>query len=1151
MPVIPIHDEEDDDDWAFDDEEEDPELQQILQNGVSSKRQRTLDGNIVPTITSVQQLPKPIPVNIPSHHPIDYENLKTYIYPTNFQIRDYQYNIVQRAFYDNLLVALPTGLGKTFIASTVMLNFLRWFPQSKIIFMAPTRPLVAQQIKACCSITGIPSSKVAILLDKTRKNREEIWDTRQVFFTTPQVVENDLARGILNPKSVVLLVIDEAHRARGNYSYNNVVKFLSRFNNSFRILALTATPAGDVEGVQDIIDNLKISKVEVRTEHAIDITKYMKRKQIVKRTVNASSEIQELIGLLATAISPVLKSANERGVFDITDPTRINHFQCMEASRKVTMNRTMPSGLKWSNFYMLQLLGVVGQCYRRLNIYGVRSFYTYFNEKYNEFKGKKSKSQINSDFYFSDEIKQVLKRSDEVLKGKGYSHPKIETLMDELTDFFADGVSSDSRVIIFTEYRESALEIVQCIERTETNLKPHIFIGQSKEKERFDETKSKTKGKSKKRAHDGDDDVRDSTRTSSEDAQIKGMNQKLQKEIIKKFKAGAYNILVATSIGEEGLDIGEVDLIICYDSTSSPIKNIQRMGRTGRKRDGKVVLLFSSNEELKFDKAMAGYEYIQQHIQKGDLITLCSRNRIIPDIYTPKVVEQFIEIPDENIELKSEDDEDEIIRIATQYMLGGSQKKKKSTKKPLASKKKFFMPDNVETGFQSVTNMIKKSGDEVEKKRERDILDSFLDSSDDDDLPIIANPSLVRSSTSSRKLKVVDSDSNDDIPISSTSRQHSNPQASDSPNKRQVIDLKSDEDIPIASKAVSKSDSSKKKQVSSDSDNELSIHKDLNTPASSLVSEFPVSSKSESGSIPIDLDDDFSFSSDDESEVSESTREPTPLVPSSPKPKPKSLGVKRAVVVPNDHTASPPPVTSIPVEKAKMLTKISESNFNIPSSFNPHSEIGRPKKTLGLKRTRVNILDQLKNRQSQLAATHEDINRDHSGTRSAPIVLDDIDLPNYTPDSQVCVKHELEQDQTNDYSIDVESEPDKSTISVHDSGHDTVVINQSRVNKHYDIEQKSHNSSIYEFSSDSEGLLTEDQRMQLYTNYYVPVDPSQTVQFYDPFDGLKGKKKNHGKIPHSLNTEKLIDYLNRGILEKPGEDGTDDSSFDLSSIVYD
>lgn len=56
--------------------------------------------------------------------------------------------------------------------------------------------------------------------------------------------------------------------------------------------------------------------------------------------------------------------------------------------------------------------------------------------------------------------------------------------------------------------------------------------------------------------------------------------------------------MISTSIGEEGLDIGEVDLIICYDNGMSPIRMVQRMGRTGRKRNGKVILLLMEGKEI-------------------------------------------------------------------------------------------------------------------------------------------------------------------------------------------------------------------------------------------------------------------------------------------------------------------------------------------------------------------------------------------------------------------------------------------------------------------------------------------------------------------------------------------------------------------------
>ena len=100
---------------------------------------------------------------------------ETWLYPLNRPKRDYQFNIVRECLFDNTLVALPTGLGKTFIAGCVMLNctpfitcisfgtnpifpVYRWFPSGKVIFVAPSKPLVAQQIEACHKTCGIPGS---------------------------------------------------------------------------------------------------------------------------------------------------------------------------------------------------------------------------------------------------------------------------------------------------------------------------------------------------------------------------------------------------------------------------------------------------------------------------------------------------------------------------------------------------------------------------------------------------------------------------------------------------------------------------------------------------------------------------------------------------------------------------------------------------------------------------------------------------------------------------------------------------------------------------------------------------------------------------------------------------------------------------------
>ena len=181
----------------------------------------------------------------------DPEAGELWIYPTNYPIRDYQYNIVQRSLFTNTLVCLPTGLGKTFIAAVVMYNFYRWYPDSKIVFLAPTKPLVAQQIEACYGVMGIPQEHAAEMTGVFRrregsstqrtltkyaylfiffltsgnlppKERVSLWESRRVFFLTPQVMQNDLTRGTCPAHLVCCVVFDEAHKALGNHAYCQV-----------------------------------------------------------------------------------------------------------------------------------------------------------------------------------------------------------------------------------------------------------------------------------------------------------------------------------------------------------------------------------------------------------------------------------------------------------------------------------------------------------------------------------------------------------------------------------------------------------------------------------------------------------------------------------------------------------------------------------------------------------------------------------------------------------------------------------------------------------------------------------------------------------------------------------------------------------------
>lgn len=630
----------------------------------------------------------------PTHHKIDLEAMKTWVYPTNLgRIRDYQYNIVHKSLFNNLLVALPTGLGKTFIAATVMLNWYRWTKDAQIVFVAPTRPLVNQQAEACYVIAGIPKRETIILTGEVNSDvRAEDWEDKRVFFMTPQTFFNDLDRGRADPKRIVLLVIDEAHKATGNYSYVQVVSFLRKHNSSFRVLALTATPGASVDAVQSVIDGLDIARVEIRTEESIDIRDFVYARDTQLEIFDNSDELNTIVELFGAAVGPVLSQLNSQNAHWSRDPTMITLFGLKKSrdSWNNTAGKNAGWGTKkWVNGMFTTLMKLAHNL-SLLKFHGIGPFYRNmlsFEEQSNSL-GKSAK-QIVQDQHFKKSMNYMRTW---VGNAQFVGHPKLEYLKEVVLNHFLDAgeaqfsasgrPAADTRMMIFAHFRDSAEEVVRVLNLHGPLIKPHIFVGQSG-----------TKGSD-------------------------GMNQKMQLDILRKFKDGTYNTLVATSIGEEGLDIGEVDLIVCYDSSASPIRMLQRMGRTGRKRAGKiVVLLMRGKEEGDFHKAKDNYLKMQGIIESGQEFHFHDDRsaRIVPKQIIPVVDKRQVEIPVEN----------------TQGPLPDHSKRrpKKRHTKPA---KQFFMPEGAETGFNFLGTRHKKHATKAtQAKSNLDIQEAALPCLDD------------------------------------------------------------------------------------------------------------------------------------------------------------------------------------------------------------------------------------------------------------------------------------------------------------------------------------------------------------------------------------------------------------------------------------
>jgi Fanconi anemia group M protein len=187
------------------------------------------------------------PAFTPGPVPFDEQAAQHWIYPRHqeFPIRQYQLEMTETALFHNTLVSLPTGLGKTLIAAVVLYNYQRWFPTGLVLFLAPTLPLVNQQVQACGEIMNIPAAATAVLTGKlSPSQRDKIWSSRRAFFCTPQTVQKDLEQGICPAQRVVAVVLDEAHKASGDYAYVKVVESLEQAGAKFRVLGLSATPGG-------------------------------------------------------------------------------------------------------------------------------------------------------------------------------------------------------------------------------------------------------------------------------------------------------------------------------------------------------------------------------------------------------------------------------------------------------------------------------------------------------------------------------------------------------------------------------------------------------------------------------------------------------------------------------------------------------------------------------------------------------------------------------------------------------------------------------------------------------------------------------------------------------------------------------------------
>ena len=468
--------------------------------------------------------------------------------PGLLERRDYQLELAEAATSEHTLVCLPTGLGKTAVSLLVTAHRLHEYG-GKSLLLAPTKPLVEQHAAFYREGLTIPDDEVVVFTGEVSPDdRAALWEEARVVVATPQVVENDLIGNRVSLAEVTHLTFDECHRATGDYAYNYIAERYHADAERPLVTGMSASPGGDKEAILRVCRNLGLREVEVMTEADADVGEHTYETTVDWQQIDLPDEILEIRDELQAVVKSRLETLRELGLTRKSDPgISEGELRKMQAKARQLMNNDDSAGYKAMS--LLAELRKIRTAVTYVETQSVESLRRYFERQRNAARSSGA-SKAGQRFVSESKVKEAMRRAE------AYDdiHPKFLRARILLAETL--GIEGGDRVIVFTESRDTAETLTD-------------FLGDHFDVEKF-VGQSDTEGSD-------------------------GMTQTEQRETLDRFRDGEFEVLVSTSVAEEGLDVPEVDLVLFYEPVPKGIRSIQRKGRTGRQREGRVVVLIAND----------------------------------------------------------------------------------------------------------------------------------------------------------------------------------------------------------------------------------------------------------------------------------------------------------------------------------------------------------------------------------------------------------------------------------------------------------------------------------------------------------------------------------------------------------------------------
>ncbi|MBE6489383.1 MAG: DEAD/DEAH box helicase [Methanobrevibacter sp.] len=461
----------------------------------------------------------------------------------------------------NTMVVAPTALGKTIVAILVAADRLHKVKNSKVLILAPSKPLAIQHEDSFKEFLMLPCSSItgAVKTDERVKR----WEESRIISATPQTVESDLLNGRYDLSDVSLIVFDECHHGVGAYSYVYLASRYVQESNYNLILGLTASPGSDKAKIKEVCENLYIQNIVVKTEQDSDVRPYFNPVEIDWVRVKMSSELEKIKKYVDKALKVRLKALKNMGIIRTVSVGKVDILKARGRVQGEIARSVNPDKELFQAISILSAVINIQHSQELIETQGIQTFNKYISRL------RKKKTKAAKSLMWDDNFGRAVKMAREAER-HGWEHPKLREVTNILkkelgsddgqtklqSTRFKDKDEKSSKIIVFTQYRDTLEMIHQKLEKE--GIKSTKFFGQA--------------------SKDGE----------------KGLTQKQQKAIIKSFRMGEYDVLLSTSVAEEGIDIPAVDLVILYEPVPSEVRMIQRRGRTGRKRTGRVKVLITN-----------------------------------------------------------------------------------------------------------------------------------------------------------------------------------------------------------------------------------------------------------------------------------------------------------------------------------------------------------------------------------------------------------------------------------------------------------------------------------------------------------------------------------------------------------------------------